>query len=386
MSNFIIAGNKIFATGDNKKGQLGIGHNRDTNIYQECLFIDPGETHTDEPLNNYPRLSMIDSGEFIMVSNSRSSTIALDSNGFMWVCGSNRYNNLGIADPDELDVFMKVYTGYVIRNIMCGTSYSVAVDDNGTLLFCGIYQLLGLKYPIFPQEGYLNKIIKFEEVETGIRFKSVIGSSDGLIGLDIDGKLYACHKGTRGLFEQIYVNKLFKDIDIYRSIYSIQDTSIFTLDNDGNLFVSKLGPRWNSPLFHLRTPEKCRAISCGDVHTGVIDVNGGIIIFGDHNYHGQLGPDMFASQYPDVDLIWSRPDQQIKFNQICCNGNTTMLLDDTSSVYVTGSNQLGELGIGFQQQNSFGFVRVEFEDATNLACKSDTRQFRNRFMATKRSR
>jgi alpha-tubulin suppressor-like RCC1 family protein len=81
---------KLWATGWNDNGQLGLGINK----YQDSF----------QPLT----LGLISSAKIIYIATSSSHSLALDSNGKMWATGSNDNGQLGLGDIIDRNVFTPV--------------------------------------------------------------------------------------------------------------------------------------------------------------------------------------------------------------------------------------------------------------------------------------
>lgn len=107
--------------------------------------------------------------KFISVYCGVLYTIALDENGNIWVCGDNKYGQLGLGNNDERYIFTKIISSEKFKNISCGIGYTVALDFHDNIWSCGTNGALLVK------DDVANILIKFNseyKFEKNIRWLS----------------------------------------------------------------------------------------------------------------------------------------------------------------------------------------------------------------------
>ncbi|KAG7215669.1 hypothetical protein INR49_022024 [Caranx melampygus] len=96
-------------------------------------------------------------------------------------------------------------------------------------------------------------------------------------------------------------------------------------------------------------------IACGDEHTALITENGKLFMFGSNNW-GQLGlgSKLTANKPTCVKALKSE-----KVELVACGRNHTLLCTAKGRVYATGGNSEGQLGLGDSEERT-SFQRLEF--------------------------
>eukprot|EP01084_Bolivina_argentea_P109267 195286_1 len=181
----ILTNGDVYACGENKNGQLGIGDNNnlqlnDDNIemqmsnsiqsmtseqsdsmnkdYESKPIVTPGmdsvsmtQTSTIEQQEFVSEFKQInvkfyqdEKDEIIDVSYGLAHTIFLTKNGRVYGCGCNDHGALGISNnnhctdinvPTIIDYFVE--NDIIISTISCGRLHSIFVDTNGNVYSCG---------------------------------------------------------------------------------------------------------------------------------------------------------------------------------------------------------------------------------------------------------
>ena len=120
-----LSNDDILVSGDNRSGQLGLGHNN-----EQKKFI---------------KLSRLDIPEGVSIRQIVAGdwhTLILLSNNDCLVCGGNRSGQLGLGHNNKQNVFTKlslkgIPEGVSIVQIVAGSSHNVIQLSNNELLMCG---------------------------------------------------------------------------------------------------------------------------------------------------------------------------------------------------------------------------------------------------------
>lgn len=112
------ANNKLYVSGYNWNGQLGLGHNKDCHIFEMVDFDFGG------------KIKNITSGPY--------HTIIQNDKDDIFACGYNGSGQLGLGDNKDRNKFEKVeYNFGNIKNILCGGNYTIIQNEKNTVHICG---------------------------------------------------------------------------------------------------------------------------------------------------------------------------------------------------------------------------------------------------------
>merc|ERR1712137_331847 len=126
----------------------------------------------------------------------------------------------------------------------------------------------------------------------------------------------------------------------------------------------QLGSEKCSSVFGPRRLRNLTAssVSCGSYHTMVRTLDGVLFAFG-YNQTGQLGL-KHNDQFVQVPARVKCPGP---WSQVICGGNFTLLLDEGGSIWATGDNQQGQLGLGDNKSRS-EFTKLANIKARRVVC------------------
>jgi len=116
----------VYAFGNNSKGQLGTGRNKNHFIPVKV-----------ETLSN-----------IIQISAGSSHSLALSSDGNVYVFGYNENGQLGTGDRKMRSVPIKLETLSNIKEIICGVDHSIVLTTDGEIFGFGLndHNQLGMTY------------------------------------------------------------------------------------------------------------------------------------------------------------------------------------------------------------------------------------------------
>jgi alpha-tubulin suppressor-like RCC1 family protein len=218
---------KVYATGSNSDGQLGLGNNDNKNSFTEVtpptnaniidiaaggdysfILTSDGKVYA-TGLNFYGQLGLSNndnkssftevtlptSVNIIDIAAGYGHSLVLASDGKVYVTGLNSYGQIGLGNKDNKNSFTEVTlpAGANITGVVAGDYHSFALDSNGSVYATGLdlYGQLGLKNGSDEQHD-------FTEV-TSLNGVSAIAAGYGhSLALTGDGKVYATGRHSEG--------------------------------------------------------------------------------------------------------------------------------------------------------------------------------------------
>jgi alpha-tubulin suppressor-like RCC1 family protein len=356
---------KIYATGDNSDSQLGIV---DVNIVN--IFTQIDITHIE--------------GKIISITTGDSYTIILTDTGNVYVTGNNSSGQLGIVDINIVNIFTKIDITHIegkIILIVAGHNYTFILTDTGKVYATGdnSFGQLGngstISINIFTQIDISYIIGRIIEITVGYAHTTIMTD---------DGKIYTAGSnalGQLGLGDITDTNK-FIAIDtsqITKDIVDIivEDNNTFIIDSDGKLYAvgdNSAGQLGTGGTDNKRTPTliadpendlvvitvEAAPIALGMRHPIYLADDGRVFATGDNSY-GALGINAVTSTYSFTEI--NIP--QLNGNVIAVTAGSlhSVILTDTGKVYATGANLDGGLGLG-DNSNRYTFTLVDTSTLT----------------------
>lgn len=372
MSNFLAAGNTIYAAGSNANDKLGIGSKSSglNPFYKQCVFEDEGQ------------YSATIDGNFISISTSLKFSMALDDNGNVWGCGFSDDGEIGISSVSQ-EYFLKIPVETKFKDLSCGQKFTVALDFEGNIWITGSNEPLNLNYDTF-----VNGSKKFVKIHEDIQFESISASSSKIFAIDSDGYLYICGNETSGVFTKLIDDVRFKII----CSSHLGGNNFAALDVYGNLWAE--GSMVSDKIFRQITSEtEYKAVSISLKHLALIDMNDVVTIISGDNTFGQLGSDSSTRKINNTnildgkDFLISTVKSERNIIQIATTYVSTLLLDAEGNVSITGTSMFGELGFVPDKQRLFGFKTFHLDTEFPVNCLINQQRLApNRFFRTKGSR
>jgi alpha-tubulin suppressor-like RCC1 family protein len=315
----------LYATGQNDFGQLGLGNNNDT--------------------NNLTRVSHITGKTISNISCGAYHTMVLMSDRTLYATGYNGNGHLGLGTNDISKNSLTKVTpiiGKTISNISCGGYHTMVLMTDGTLYATGYNGNgeLGL--------GNNNSTISFLPVTsiTGTISNVFCGGYHTMVLMN-DGTLYATGYNGYGQLGLGLGNNPNKNV-------LTQVTSITYTDINGLTQVTPI------------TGKTISNISCGETHTMVLMTDGTLYATGFNGY-GQLGLGLVDN--PNKNVLTQVTSIPGTISNVFCGLNHTIVLMTDGTLYVTGQNNLGQLGLG-NNNNTNIFLPVTSITGTisNISC------------------
>ena len=270
--------NQLWACGQNRFGQLGLGDNRGKKTFTKLDWT---------------------GGSIKQVACGSSHTIVLTDDNTLWACGENRFGQLGLGDNTNINTLTKLdWTGGAIKQIACGDRFTFILTENNQLWACGQnnFGQLGLgdntDRNILTKLNWTDGYIK--QFACGDRFTFILAENN---------QLWACgdnEKGQLGLGDHNDSNILTKlnwtDGSIKQVACGSSHTFVVTNDNQlwacgmNRLGQLGLGDNQNRSTLTKLTwnDETIKHVACGSNYTFVLTEDNQLWACG-HNQEGQLG-------------------------------------------------------------------------------------------------
>jgi alpha-tubulin suppressor-like RCC1 family protein len=325
---------KVYATGDNEYGQLGLG--------------DSGEG---TKRNELAKVSSLKSKTIVAIAAGNKYSFALANDGKVYATGSNKYGQLGLGNSGEgtnRAVFAEVssLSGKKIIAIAAGNNHSIAMTIDGKVYAAGRneYGQLGV--------GDKRDRYQFTEVNSlsGKKIIAIAAGYDRSLVLDESGKLYSAGYGSAGVFSEVTLpdganiaaiaagGGHFLALDIDGTVYA-RGTNKYgqlglgdTTDRDRFTEVSSLERK------------KIIAIAAGYCHSFAIDSGGKVYATGWNNGGqlglGDIGQDTNRAVFTEVSSLSGK-----KIIAIAAGDKHSLALDKDGKSYATGWNGSGQLGL-----------------------------------------
>ena len=234
--------------------------------------------------------------------DSANVSMVITSDGNLYGCGYNGNGQLGLGNNNTITISILASIGKTPVSISCGTQHTIFLMSDGTIYGTGNnkYGQLGIGNTT-NQSSLIQMSIPSEKTPSSI----------------------AC-----GYFHTVV---LMTDYTIYATGYNY----------DGELGDNTTIDKTTLTLMPNTTQQSPVAIACGAYHTMILMSTGNIYGTG-YNVYGQLGDDTIVNKYSMT--IMPNSSEQIP-SSISCGSNYTVVLMANGSIYGTGLNGAGQLGL-----------------------------------------
>ena len=280
------------------------------------------------------------------------NSLILKNDGTLWGCGNNQYGQLGLGDTTNRTTFTQITANADdIKSVYCGSNHTFILKNDGTLWGTGYNGngQLGL--------GDGNNRTTFTQITANADdIKSVYCGWNHTLILENDGTLWGCGDNQYGqlglgdntdryIFTQITTNT--NDI---KSVYCGTNHT-FILENDGTLWGTGynvygqlgLGDTTNRTTFTVITTNTndIKSVCCGENHTLILK-NDGTLWGTGYNGNGQLGLGDGNNRTTFTQITANADD----IKSVYCGWNHTLILENDGTLWGCGDNQYGQLGLG----------------------------------------
>ncbi len=323
-------------------------------ILAGCSMDGVKETNTEQLAVNNDELN----GQFKVVGLNNikqlacgeNHSLALQNDGDLYVTGNNEFGQLGLGDTINRDEWIKVDLSGV-NYIASGKTHSIAITTNGDCFVTGRnnYGQLGLGDNIDRND--------FTEISQNNVASAAAGMANTLIltesgyvyatGSNCYGQLGNGNNTDRNTFMLVYSQGAKKiACGAYHSILIKNDANsriyVTGLNNYGQLGLNNTT---NKNSFTQSTTGAFEKIACGYYHSLILKSDGRLYVCGRNNY-GQLG---LGNNVDKLDWTASTTNPVLEIHDIAGGCFHSLIKVDRNyydSVFVTGRNNHGQLGLG----------------------------------------
>lgn len=304
---------RIYSSGYNGHGELGLGNTTNRNKFQRV-----------NGFGSNAKYFTVSVGQ-----NDAAHCLVIDENDNLWTWGYNGYGQLGLNDESNKTLPVQVPLDFLTAGakpvkVFGANNYSCSflIDSNGDLYSCGYngYGQLG--------HGNTNKLDQFKRVSSISNVVDIAisngTSTKSVYAITSDGSLYSC--GFNG------VGQL--------GIGSTTNKSTFQLVDLGGEQVQDIS---------LSRDGSCSVM--------ILTQNGTLRTWG-YNGYGQLGTGNMAS-YNSPQTPVGNPQNVVKIKGHDATYAFAAFLNEDGQIWSTGYNGYGQLGRGdLNQKTTFGKVRM----------------------------
>jgi alpha-tubulin suppressor-like RCC1 family protein len=309
--------NTLWGSGDNERGQLGLGHTNSQHTLIQILQQDTPGKLLRQPIDNIKS-----------VSCGCDYTLILKNDNTLWGSGDNNRGQLGLGHTNDKHTFIQLHIDN-IKSVSCGGDHTLILKNDNTLWGSGYnhWGQLGLGHT-----NNLNIFVQLLQQDTPAKLlrqpidniKSVSCDSDHTLILKNDNTLWGSgynHCGQLGLghtnnlniFVQLPIDNIKSVSSGYSHTLILKNDNTFwaTGDNiDGELGLGHTNqlntfvqlPQQDTPVKLLRQPiDNIKSVSCGNHHTLILK-NDNTLWGSGYNNNGELGLGHRYNQHTFVQL------------------------------------------------------------------------------------
>ncbi|TDO83715.1 putative secreted protein (Por secretion system target) [Flavobacterium chryseum] len=282
------------------------------------------------------------------VAAGYSHTVAVRTDGSLWVCGSNDQGQLGNSTAVPINIPTKMGTANDWKTVAAGWAHTVALKTDGSLWAWG-YGSLGQ----IGNGSFTPNFNPPQQIGTAKDWQTILAGHGHTVALKTDGTLWAWGNNFSGqlgngtTFDKNIPTQVGSDSDWQTVVAGKLHT--VALKKDGTLWAwgkNTLGALGDGTTTNSRVPKQIgtatnwKSISAGSDHTIAIKTDGTLWIWGDNTY-GALGDGTTTNKNVPTQIgtstDWKTVDGGV---------NYTIAVKTDGSLWAWGFNADGELGNG----------------------------------------
>ena len=322
--SMIVLSNKLLCSGNNSKGQLGLGGGLNRRKF------------TIVPFAGNERI--------VSVYCGTDYTLVKDSNSNLLGCGNNDSGQLGLIDKINRVKFTKIpYYGNGVSSVFCGYKHTILIDSEGHLWATGSNDNGQLGIGLNDREKRLFTKCPFD--------KTVINgvcNFDSTYIVDSTGQLWKTNLSTKGVFQCVSTR-----LPPISSIVSIENDKYLTVVDMGGKILTRniTGTIGNHRTYFDNSQIIMASTTVGiPSHIMALDIDGKL--WGAGGVGSWMGFNDEKKRYGSFENI-PFPEHIISF---ATGERSTLILDSNFNLWGSGDNSDGQLGI--QPKNVIGFTLI----------------------------
>lgn len=254
--------------------------------------------------------------------------VVIDSDGYLWVYGSNWQASRGLNFDVDLKTLTKIPLDIKFAKVSCGASFTAAIDIKGNIWYTG-----AINSDLISPQGFI-------QLTEGTVFTSIASGSTGVIALDTNKNLWGCgHSFIFGDSNILSNLTLIKENTNFLSINAGSHHSL-AIDINGNVWgcgsnqsgqLAIKDQKFITEFTQIAMNQVIKSVALGWLHTLLLGTDGSAFGYGSTK-NGELG---FVRREnvlgESVNIL-----EGIKFEQISCTDDKTMLKDEEGNVWIMG--------------------------------------------------
>jgi len=354
----------VFSTGRNLNGQLGLGNTTQQNSL----------TQINIPENKTPS----------QIACGNTHTIVLMSDGTIFGTGNNSNGHLGTGNTTQQTSLTQMTnsTGKTPTQIACGINHTIVLMSDGTIFGTGNNGQGSLGTGNTTQQTSLTQMTNSTgktplQIISGVSsYHTIVRMTDGTsfaTGINNEGQLGVGNTTQQNSLTQMNI-PAGKTISQFgcgdrHTVALMSDGTIFGAGTNSNGQLGLLVSRFLSNLPTLPVGKIPFQVACGNTHAIVLMTDGTIFGTG-NNGSGQLGTGNTTTQSSLTQM--TIPVGKTPF-QIASGSNHTIVLMSDGTIFSTGSNSDGQLGLGnTTNRNSLTQINIPVgKTPRQIACGSN---------------
>jgi alpha-tubulin suppressor-like RCC1 family protein len=288
------------------------------------------------------------------------TTYLVKEDGSLWACGSNKNGQLGIGSYDENShpTFVQVpFTGGDIAHIACGENYAIIVCEDGSIWGCGDNSFAQLGIDLGDGSITLENVTTFtkgsidnvKKVACGVQHTIVL-KNDGTVwgvGYNLEGELGLGNTETKYSFVNTGLSNI-KDIACgYWYSFAVTNNNEVYATGYNNKGQLGLGDTTDRHSFTKVNINEVYQVACGYNSTYILKTNGSVWVTG-YNDKGQLGLGDTTDRHSFTKATVA---DSYDILQVAVGVYHGYILSADGTLWVTGSNEFGQLALGFGATN-----------------------------------